>query len=215
MNSIQQTELQISRLNRCFSKLLNKLGNINVGDKIQFPYGWRKAAKGRTVWRIVEEAISQNLEKYYSEFDLVEAKPSESEVSIYDAILKLNGDKTDIYINFKTSVHGGRTNKDDISKAVGLYNFYKEDINRQLFIVTFELKFLDEMDLDLSNFYVMPIAWLPDIYVNPSNNGNLQSSKYKDLAGSTPRTNKKFFAELVEEMRVAAQKRAAKRAARR
>ena len=26
------------------------------------PYGWRKAAKGRTVWRIVEEVISQGLE---------------------------------------------------------------------------------------------------------------------------------------------------------
>ncbi len=31
------------------------------------PFGWRKAAKGRIVWRIIEEVISQNLETHAKE----------------------------------------------------------------------------------------------------------------------------------------------------
>jgi hypothetical protein len=57
----------------------------------------------------------------------------------------------------------------------------------------------------------MPISWLPDIYVNPSNNGNLQSSKYKDIALSTKRTNQQFLQELKDEMKVAQNKKEEKR----
>lgn len=57
----------------------------------------------------------------------------------------------------------------------------------------------------------MPIAWLPDIYVNPSNNGNLQSSKYKSLDTAIKRTFPEFYRLLLDEIEVARQKREAKR----
>ena len=52
------------------------------------------------------------------------------------------------------------------------------------------------MSVEIVNIYVMPTAWLPDIYVNPSNNGNLQSSQYKEIANAVKRTNAEFIAEL-------------------
>ena len=49
----------------------------------------------------------------------------------------------------------------------------------------------------------MPIAWIPDLYVNPSNNGNLQSSYAKDLNKAKKRTNATFIEELKKEIQVA------------
>ena len=54
-------------------------------------------------------------------------------------------------------------------------------------------------------------AWIPDVYINPSNNGNLQSSKYKDLTTATKRTNAEFFEVLKSEMEVARKKKAEKK----
>ena len=68
----------------------------------------------------------------------------------------------------------------------------------------------NNMTIDIENCYVMPIAWLPDIYVNPSNNGNLQSSKYKNLESAIERTNEEFFEALDKEMEVARKKKQAK-----
>ena len=62
MISIQDTEDLRCRLEQSLTSLISKIGPIKIGTKNQFPYGWRKAAKGRTVWRILEEAINQNLE---------------------------------------------------------------------------------------------------------------------------------------------------------
>jgi hypothetical protein len=211
MNSIENIQTHTDKLYTCMKDLIGKIGDIPIGKKSQFPYGWRKSAKGRTVWRIVEEVINQNLERYYPDLDIAHFEPSESEVSVYDAILRFNNDPQDIHINFKTAVSGGRTNKDDISKAIGLQAFFEEDLNREIYIATFEITFTQNMAIDLSSVYVMPVMWLPDIYVNPSNNGNLQSSKYKDLTLATKRTTRQFYQELIDEIEVARQKRAAKR----
>jgi hypothetical protein len=54
---------------------------------------------------------------------------------------------------------------------------------------------------------VVPVAWLPDVYVNPSNNGNLQSSKYKDLPAAIRRSLPEFVALLREKLAVARQRR--------
>ena len=43
--------------------LIMNIGDIPIASPKIMPYGWRKAAKGRTVWRIVEEVISQGLER--------------------------------------------------------------------------------------------------------------------------------------------------------
>ena len=210
MSDIESTEKHLSELNKIFYELLNRIKAIQIGTPEQFPFGWRKAAKGRTVWRIIEETISQNLEKYFNELGLSTVMPSESEVSVYDAILILKGESNGIYINIKSSVFGGKTQKDDISKAIGIRGFFEEDITRELFIATFVLRFDDKMLVHLENCYVMPITWIPDIYVNPSNNANLQSSKYKDINQAKKRSNQEFLLELTQQMEIAARKREAK-----
>mgnify|MGYP007000423774 len=67
-----------------------------------FPYGWRKAAKGRTVWRLVEEVIVQNLEKNPSKYGLQNVKPATSEVGVYDLELSFKDIKQPIFINIKS-----------------------------------------------------------------------------------------------------------------
>ena len=197
-------KLQIS-----FQQLLDKIGPIQIGIPQQFPYGWRKAAKGRTVWRIIEEILIQNLENAYSEFGLSLVEPSASEVSIYDVVCQFQ-DSPKLYLNIKSSVEGGKKNKDDISKAQGLSEFYAEDCQRQFFIATCFIRFNPNMTISLTQVSIFPIAWIPDVYVNPSNNGNLQSSYYKDIKFAQKRTNSEFIPLLRAAIQVAKTKKAEK-----
>jgi hypothetical protein len=200
-------ENNIKILQDSFDSLVEIIGEIPIGKIEQFPYGWRKSAKGRTVWRILEEIIVQNLEKHYLELNLREVTPATSEVGVYDLTVKYNGYTEHLYINIKSAVKGGRINKDDLSKAKSLIQFFDDDISRQLFIATFVIDFTNRMTIKLDKIYVLPITWIPDIYVNPSNNGNLQSSKYKDIETAVKRTNVEFLNELKQEIQVAENKK--------
>lgn len=206
LKELKEVELLRDSLEGSLSKLLRKVGKIQIGRKEQFPYGWRKAAKGRTVWRIIEEIITQNLEKYHEEFGITEVAPSDSEVSVYDMQCRFSG-HAPLYINIKSAVEGGKRTKDDISKAEGLANFYSEDPSNIFMIATFLIRFNDDMTVELTKAVVMPVAWIPDIYVNPSNNGNLQSSYAKDLDKAIKRTNASFINELHAAMEIAAAKK--------
>ncbi len=62
------------------------------------------------------------------------------------------------------------------------------------------MKFEDDMTVNIVECVVMPIGWIPDIYINPSNNGNLQSAKYKDVKSAIKRTNKEFIDLLEKEI---------------
>ena len=191
MKAEQIDELR-SGLQKSFDLLVSKISKIQIGTKDQFPYGWRKAAKGRTVWRILEELITQNLEKYHKEFNLQSINPSTSEVSVYDFECKIKGNNIPAYINIKSAVLGGKKNKDDISKGIGLKEFYANDVNKSFFVCTFFIKFNDDMTIEIDHAIVFPIAWIKDIYINPSNNGNLQSAYYKDLSYAVKRSNEEF-----------------------
>ena len=191
--SIEQAENLRKKLQESLDKLIVKIGKIQIGSKEQFPFGWRKAAKGRTVWRILEELITQNLEKYHTEVGISEITPSDSEVAVHDFHALLIGEKTPVYVNIKSAVSGGKTQKDDISKGDGLQAFYEEDINRHFFVATFFIEFHDDMTIEILKCVVFPIEWIPDVYVNPSNNGNLQSSKYKTIENAEKRTQSQFF----------------------
>lgn len=185
--------------------LISSIGPIQIGKESQFPYGWRKAAKGRTVWRIVEEVITQNLEKYHSKFGIDNVIPSKSEVSVYDIVCKFSEIST--FINIKSAVKGGKRQKDDISKASGLLDFYSKDEERQFFVATFYIRFNKNMTIELTKSVVFPVAWIPDIYVNPSNNGNLQSAYYKDIRDAARRTNREFIPLLEEAHKIALEKK--------
>ena len=194
-------------LQKTFEKLISNIQQISIGDRNIFPYGWRKSAKGRTVWRLIEEAIVQNLEYEPWKYNLKSVTPAESEVGIFDLALKYEGIDKKIYINIKSSVKNGRKNKDDISKAIGLIDFVTQHPDDFIFIITIEIDFSDSMNVLLTNAFIMPTPWLPDIYVNPSNNGNLQSSKYKDINLGIRRTNQEFLNELRIAKEVADQKK--------
>ena len=210
MNSIQEIEYFRSRLERSLSRLIRSIGPIQIGSVEQFPYGWRKSAKGRTVWRILEEVITQNLEDKHSLFDIADVTPADTEVGVYDTCCTFS-DTPPLYINIKSAVIGGKPSKDDISKAEGLSAFYAEDPSKNFFVATFYIRFDPAMFIEIAGVSVFPIAWIPDVYVNPSNNGNLQSSYYKDVSYAVQRTNAEFISLLADAMEVARQKRVAKR----
>lgn len=205
--SIEEVEQLRSRLESSLNLVVQSLGEIQIGTPKQFPFGWRKAAKGRTVWRILEEAISQNLEKNHEQYGFSQVNPADSEVGLYDFSGLFCDSNERIYVNIKSAVAGNRVNKDDISKAQNLKIFFEEDINRKLFIATFLIKFNPEMTISIMSATVMPIMWLPDIYINPSNNGNLQSSKYKDISYACRRSNEDFFKEFIAAFEISRQKR--------
>ncbi|WP_062351232.1 hypothetical protein [Bacillus kwashiorkori] len=180
----------------------DKIKHIPIANNQLMPYGWRKAAKGRTVWRIIEEVISQNLEKYAQDYGFQSVIPADSEVGVYDFEFQLkSGSKS--FVNIKSAVIDGKVNKDDISKAIGLIEFLENNPTSNLYIATFLIRFTEEMTVELVECIVFPTTWIPDVYVNPSNNGNLQSSKYKNLDEMVFRTNGEFLEILKEENRVA------------
>lgn len=206
----EQIEALRVGLQESFDLLVKKINKIQIGTKEQFPFGWRNAAKGRTVWRILEEIITQNLEQDYNDFKLQSVTPSDSEVSVFDFECKITGNNTPIYINIKSAVLGGRKNKDDISKGIGLKEFYAEDINKTFFVGTFFIKFNDDMSIEIDHATVFPIAWIKDIYVNPSNNGNLQSAYYKDINDAVKRSNAEFHKLFIDALDFAQMKKDAK-----
>jgi hypothetical protein len=209
-SEIVEVEKHRAALEKCLKHLLVGIGEVQIGKAGQFPYGWRKAAKGRTVWRLLEEVISQNLEAQADRLGIRDFTPASSEVGVYDFSFRFDDSKT-IYVNIKSAVQGGRVNKDDISKADKLVAFFENTHEVTLFIATIEIRFLvDPIRLALTNCYVVPVAWLPDVYVNPSNNGNLQSSKYKDLASASRRRRSEFVAILRHQLEVARGKRVKK-----
>lgn len=111
---------------------------------------------------------------------------------MYD--LRCNYGNDHVYINIKSAVEGGKRQKDDISKANGLKQFYLENPFGNFFISTFYIRFNPNMTIEITDVIVFPIVWIPDIYINPSNNGNLQSAYYKDLSYAIKRTNEEFLA---------------------
>jgi len=205
--SIEKTEQLRLKLQESLDTLISKIGKIQIGTTEQFPYGWRKAAKGRTVWRILEEVITQNLEKYYRELEISRIEPSDSETSIHDFTILFDGEDIPAYVNIKSALFDGKVQKDDISKGEGLLKFYEEDVNRHFFVATFFIIFNEDMTIEIVKCTSFPIAWIPDVYVNPSNNGNLQSSKYKNLEDAEKRTTSEFLEVFKTAFDVAIQKK--------
>lgn len=190
--------------------LIKGIGDIPIASKKQMPYGWRKAAKGRTVWRIVEEVISQSLEYQARELGFDSVHHADSEVGVYDFRFCYGGN-SESYVNIKSSVKDNHTRKDDISKAERLIEFYQENPDANLYLATVDIRFNEDLTIGLEKCTVFPTAWIADIYVNPSNNGNLQSALYKQPGTAVKRTPAEFLACLREENANAAARKKAKR----
>lgn len=205
-NEIETVENLRLQLEIALNQLIAQIGTLTIEPSHQFPFGWRKAAKGRTVWRLLEEMITQNLEVRYQELGFSHFSPAQSEVGIEDFTCSIDLDPI-IYVNIKSAIKGQKPGKDDISKARKLADFFEIDPQRILLIATFELNFLPNMRVQIDQCTVFPVMWLPDIYVNPSNNGNLQSSKYKLINHAVRRTGQEFLQILQQEIKKAQEKR--------
>ncbi|HHX68293.1 MAG TPA: hypothetical protein GX708_09615 [Gallicola sp.] len=205
-NKISKINNERTILERALKKLIIDIGPIPIANTRIMPYGWRKAAKGRTVWRIIEEIISQNLEYNQKELGFKEVKPSKSEVGVFDFKFTSH-DGIESFVNIKSSVLGGKRNKDDISKANGILDFFAENNDANLFIASFIIDFKSNMTIEIVDCIVFPIAWIPDIYINPSNNGNMQSAYYKNIEMAVQRTNDEFLELFMEEFEIAKEKR--------
>jgi hypothetical protein len=210
MNEIQDNITLVEREREFLENKLNELiahmGCIPIANSKLMPYGWRKSAKGRTVWRIVEEVINQSIESQYKNLGFDMVTPAESEVGIYDFKFSCLGNPIS-YVNIKSAVAGVKNSKDDISKAVKLIEFYDENPNANLYIATFEITFNPDLTIGFNKCIVFPTAWLPDVYVNPSNNGNLQSFMYKQIQSAIKRTPQEFYQCLVEANNIAIAKK--------
>lgn len=198
-------------LESIMNRLIVSIGDIQIGTNSQFPLGWRRAGKGRTVWRLLEEALTQNLEVQHRSLGIANVFAVDSEVGIFDMQITLN-ENVVLYANIKSAVSGGRSNKDDISKARLLEQFFAADPTRILLIATIHISFLESMHIRLDRATVVPVSWLPDIYVNPSNNANLQSSQYKSTQFMIPRTGVDFLELLRCQIAVANEKRRSRNA---
>lgn len=208
LSKIDITEKNRASLEKALKSLIKSIGPIKIGTKEHFPYGWGKAAKGRTVWRIIEEIINQNLKSKHKDHNIEYFSPSDSEVGVFDFSMRLNDLKEEVYVNIKSSVIGNKSSKDDISKAVGLLDFYQKNENKELFIATFIIRFIDNPpSVVIDDVVVMPTAWLSDVYVNPSNNGNLQSATYKNISSAIQRSNEEFIKELENAYHIALDKK--------
>ncbi len=161
--NIQEIEKQRDFLERSLNELSSFIGDIPIASNKIMPLGWRRAAKGRTVWRIIEEIINQNLEVYADKFGFKKVASATSEVDVYDMeFLDENNQKS--YVNIKSAVIGAKRNKDDISKAEGLINFYNRNCG-ELYVATFLLRFNENMTISIVKCIVCPINWIPDIYI--------------------------------------------------
>lgn len=207
--TLKQTRAFQGRLTTCLTKLLKRIGRVQIGTPQQFPEGWGRAAKGRTVWRIVEEAVVQNLKARRGELELDHTEAAAGETELYDVKLRFQKSKVELFLNLKTAAIGRETKKGDVSKADGIVRFFEKDAERQLFIVTLVVTFCSDMFIEIKRCRVVPITWLSDIYVNPRNN-NLQCCQPKKLSDATKRTNAEFITALQREMEIADAKRAKK-----
>lgn len=205
-DNIKIVEIEREFLESKLNELIAHIGEIPIANSRIMPFGWRKSAKGRTVWRIVEEVINQSIESQYANLGFENALPAESEVGIYDFRFSCLGNE-ESYVNIKSSVNGSKSSKDDISKAERLIEFYNINPNANLYIATFEIKFNPNLTIGFNKCTVFPTAWLPDVYVNPSNNGNLQSSMYKNINTAIKRTPKEFLKCLIDANNIAISKK--------
>lgn len=213
MSNVEQTERLQLKLQTSLDSLIGKIGRVQIGNKDQFPLGWRKAAKGRTVWRILEELITQNLEKYYGELGIISITASDSEVTVYDFSILFEGEEQEVFVNIKSAVMGGPSRKDDISKFDKLLKFYESFPNEKpdFYIGTFFITFHSDMSFEIVKCVAFPIAWIPkdDIGINTSNNGNVQLKKYKDIADAEKKTSEEFYVILQEKVSEALEKKEA------
>ena len=179
---LASVEVERKHLEEKLNQLIKHIGNIPIAN------------------------TDQGLESRVKQLGFDSVHTADSEVGVFDFRFCYDGNK-ESYVNIKSAVLGGRTNKDDISKAVGLIDFYKENPSANLYVETFVISFNDDMTIVLNKCIVFPTAWIPDVYVNPSNNGNLQSSMYKNLSTAVKRTPQEFLLVLEEANQVALEKK--------
>ena len=88
-----------------------------------FPYGL-EFTNARAIWKIVEEITKQNLRHYAQQLGLRYEEPVGA-LDIMDCILHFDNYPHPIYVNVKASMATSTSTNNDVSKAEGLFNFFR------------------------------------------------------------------------------------------
>lgn len=208
---------KMEAINQKVSYMLNKshLRDFQLLSREVAPEGVKPIA--RSVSWLIQQVITQNLKRYSQElgFSSIEVPQTKSltnetynDIEIWDTAVSFPKDPNKYYVNIKTcSSSNSRINKDDISKADKIVDWYRNNPDGIMLLLGVVVDFRENSLGFTGEVWVANYAWIPDIYVNPRNN-NLQSSNYKHT--SVRRTNEDFVTELRSALQIAFNKKTKK-----
>ena len=171
MSEIKIAE-NINKLEQIFGRLINDVPFFKVLDEEILPYGLNQHT--RSICWLAEQVILQNIKKRQSEYGIDVFTDPDSDISAWDASLKLAGDSTPCFINIKVSDVTKPTRRNDIASVKKLLSFYDESPSANLFYVVIMLRF----DRNTIRFQPPAIVryypWIEGFVVN-SRNHHIQS----------------------------------------
>ncbi len=158
------------KLVKIFSTLItNIIPSFEVLRKEYIPYGLKPHT--RSICWLAEQVILQNVKKNLHRLEAAEYSDPISDISPWDAKLKLRTilNDEDIFINIKVTDHSKPIRKNDIASVKTLLNFYRHNINSLLFYVVIKLRFNDNKIDFIGPPVVRYYPWIKDFVVNPRN----------------------------------------------
>lgn len=210
-------ESKMQAIKNKISLMLEKehLKDFRLLDLEVAPEGIKPIA--RSVSWLIQQIVTQNLKKYRQELEFFSIEIPETkslsndtynDLEIWDVAVSLPNEPVKYHINIKTcSSSNTRKNKDDISKADKIVDWYRNNPDSIMLLLGVVVDFREHSLGFSGEVWIANYAWIPDIYVNPRNN-NLQSSKYK--YESKKRTNEVFVGELKKAIQIALEKKTEK-----
>jgi hypothetical protein len=166
---------------------------LPIGGPEHFPDGWQRAAKGRTVWRIAELAVLQNLKRIAESEGLVDFTQAETETHPFDFHCRI-ARVGETQVNLKTYTDRARKGgNEDVSKALRLLDFMQSYPEVVLLLASVKIEFHDDpFGIQIGQPSVVPLAWLGDIYVNGSSNKNLMTASARRPDACIERSHAEF-----------------------
>ena len=203
-NEIVQTNLESPTISSEFKELLtkikavqeaikcvlDKLSGFKILDETLVPEGLKPHA--RSVTWLVQQIVVQNLRKFKDMCGLEEVRDPPHDLTQYDCVLMLKGDKNEYFVNLKTSL--ATTNlqsRFDVSKADGLIKSFEEEKDLILLVAIVKVNFTG-VHVKFTDLVVFNVAWISDTYYNRANH-NLQTTYDGTLK---QRSNDDFVKEL-------------------
>jgi len=126
-------------LKRIFGSLIADVPSFKVLDEEILPYGLNQHT--RSICWLAEQVILQNVKKRKTEYGISDFTDPDSDISAWDACMKLTGETEPCFINIKVSDVTKPTRRNDIASVKKLLAFYDENPAAKLFYVVIMLRF--------------------------------------------------------------------------